>query len=104
MGARASSPVASILPDADDVVLLDFEDPTISPSLFEGIDAFLEEQARDMMLQMGTPPWLVEAGLAVFAHAKAGGEAAVDPALTQILERPATSLSEFVERNSEEWA
>ena len=38
-----------------------------------------EEQARDMMPQMGTPPWLVEAGLAVFAHAKAGGEAAVDP-------------------------
>lgn len=259
VGARASSPVASVLPDADDVVLLDFEDPTISPSLFEGIDAFFfmtpliedqvvasrrvldaaieggvqhivrlssrsagwdeqselrawhreiddavrksgatwtilrpcsffqnfiryqadtirnmssiivpqgdglisyidaldigeaaarcllhpevhhqrtyvltggraygakgvaaeigrvlgkpvtyinieEEQARDMMLQMGTPPWLVEAGLAVFAHAKAGGEAAVDPALIQILERPATSLSEFVERNREKWA
>jgi uncharacterized protein YbjT (DUF2867 family) len=63
-----------------------------------------EEQARDMMLQMGTPSWLVEAGLAVFAHAKAGGEAAVDPALAQIIGRPATSLSEFVERNRDAWA
>jgi uncharacterized protein YbjT (DUF2867 family) len=63
-----------------------------------------EEQARDMMLQMGTPPWLAEAGLAVFAHAKAGGEAAVDPALTQILGRPATGLSEFVERNRGTWS
>ena len=62
-----------------------------------------EGQARDTMLQMGTPPWLVEAGLAVFAHAKAGGEAAVDPALTQIIGRPATSLSEFVERNRDAW-
>jgi len=259
VGARASSPVASVLPDAGDVVLLDFEDRTISPSLFEGIDAFFfmtpliedqvaasrrvldtaieggvqhivrlssrsagwdeqselrawhrqiddavrksgatwtvlrpcsffqnfiryqaetirnmssiivpqgdglisyidaldigeaatrcllhpeahhhktyvltggraygakgvaaevgrvlgkpvtyinieEEQARDMMLQMETPPWLVEAGLAVFAHAKEGGEAALDPALTQILGRPATSLSEFVERNRDAWS
>jgi len=62
-----------------------------------------EDQARDMMLQMGTPPWLIEAGLAVFAHAKTGGEAAVDPALTQILGRPPTSLSEFVERNRTAW-
>lgn len=61
------------------------------------------EQARDMMQQMGTPAWLAEAGLAVFAHAKAGGEAAVDPALTRILKRPATTLSEFVERNREAW-
>jgi len=62
-----------------------------------------EAQARDMMLQMGTPAWLVEAGLAVFAHARSGGEAAVDPALTRILGRPATSLSEFVERNQRAW-
>ncbi len=62
-----------------------------------------EGQARDMMLQAGTAPWLVEAGLAVFAHAKAGGEAAVDPALTEIIGRPATSLSEFVERNRDAW-
>lgn len=62
-----------------------------------------EGQARDMMLRAGTPPWLVEAGLAVFAHAKAGGEAAVDPALTEIIGRPATSLSEFVERNRNAW-
>ena len=62
-----------------------------------------EEQARDMMLQTGTPPWLVEAGLAVFAHARAGGEAAVDPALPRIIGRPATSLSEFVERNRAAW-
>ena len=62
-----------------------------------------EDQARDMMLRMGTPPWLVEAGLAVFARAKTGGEAAVDPALTGILGRPATTLSEFVERNREAW-
>lgn len=62
-----------------------------------------EEQARDMMLQMRTPPWLIEAGLAVFAHARAGAEAAVDPALTRIIDRPATSLSEFVERNRDAW-
>jgi len=61
------------------------------------------EQARDMMLQMGTPPWLIEAGLAVFAHAKTGGEAAVDPALTKIIGRPTTSLSEFAERNRTAW-
>jgi len=63
-----------------------------------------EAQARDMMLQAGMPAWLVEAGLAVFAHARAGGEAAVDPALTQIIGRPATSLSEFVECNLEAWS
>ncbi len=62
-----------------------------------------EPQARDMMLQAGTPAWLVEAGLAVFAHARTGGEAAVDPALTRIIGRPATSLSEFVERNRDAW-
>jgi len=61
------------------------------------------EQAREMMSQSGAPPWLVEAGLAVFAHAKAGGEAAVDPVLTEIIGRPATTLSEFVERNSRAW-
>ena len=62
-----------------------------------------EEQARAMMLQSGAPGWLVEAGLSVFAHAKAGGEAAVDPALTRIIGRPATSLSDFVERNRDAW-
>ena len=62
-----------------------------------------EDQARAMMLQKGIPPWLVEAGLAVFAHARSGGEAAVDPALTRILDRPATSLSEFVERSQDAW-
>ena len=63
-----------------------------------------EEQAREMMSQMDTPPWLIDAGLAVFAHARAGGEAAVDPALARILGRPATTLSEFVERNRDAWA
>ena len=62
-----------------------------------------EDQARHMMLQMGTPEWLIDAGLAVFAHARAGGEAAVDPTLARILGRPATSLSEFVERNCNAW-
>ena len=62
-----------------------------------------EDQARAMMLQKGIAPWLVEAGLAVFAHARSGGEAAVDPALTRILDRPATSLSEFVKRNQNAW-
>ncbi len=62
-----------------------------------------EEQAREMMLDMGNPPWLIEAGLAVFANARAGLEAAVDPALTSLLERPATSLTEFVERNADAW-
>jgi uncharacterized protein YbjT (DUF2867 family) len=62
-----------------------------------------EAQARDMMLQAETPAWLVEARLAVFAHAKAGGEAAVDPALSRIIGRPATSLSKFVERNHKTW-
>jgi uncharacterized protein YbjT (DUF2867 family) len=62
-----------------------------------------EAQARDMMMEMAMPEWLVEAGLAVFAHARQGGEAAVDPALTKILGRPATTLSEFVERNRQAW-
>lgn len=62
-----------------------------------------EDQARDMMAQAGIPAWLVEAGLAVFAHAREGGEAAVDPALTKIIGRPATTLSEFVERNRDAW-
>lgn len=70
------------------------------PVTYIGIE---EDQARDMMLQAGTPPWLTEAGMAVFAHARAGGEAAVDPALTTIIDRPATTLSEFVERNREAW-
>ena len=63
-----------------------------------------EEQAREMMSQMEMPPWLIEAGLAVFANAREGGEAAVDPALARILGRPATTLSEFVERNRHAWA
>lgn len=62
-----------------------------------------ESQARDLMLQMGTPAWLVEAGLAVFANAKAGFEAAVDPTITELIGRPATTLSEFVERNRDAW-
>jgi len=62
-----------------------------------------EAQSRDMMQEMDMPDWLVEAGLAVFAHARAGGEAAVDPALARILGRPATTLSEFVERNRDAW-
>ncbi|MBW2508932.1 MAG: NmrA family NAD(P)-binding protein [Deltaproteobacteria bacterium] len=62
-----------------------------------------EEQARQMMLQTDMPAWLIEAGLAVFAHARKGGEAAVDPALTKILGRPAATLSDFVERNRSAW-
>ncbi|MEM7435478.1 MAG: NmrA family NAD(P)-binding protein [Myxococcota bacterium] len=62
-----------------------------------------EAQARDLMLQMGNPPWLVEAGLAVFAHTRAGGEAEVDPTLTGLIGRPASALSEFVERNRDAW-
>ncbi|MGB5809844.1 MAG: NmrA family NAD(P)-binding protein [Polyangiales bacterium] len=62
-----------------------------------------EGQARDLMLQMGNPPWLVEAGLAVFANARAGGEAEVDPSITRLIGRPATALSEFVERNRDAW-
>ncbi len=63
-----------------------------------------EKEARDLMLQMENPEWLVEAGLAVFANAKAGLEAAVDPAITKLIGRPATTLSEFVERNRGAWA
>jgi len=63
-----------------------------------------ETQTRDLMLRMGNPAWLVEAGLAVFANARAGFEAAVDPAITDLIGRPATSLSEFVERNRDAWA
>lgn len=63
-----------------------------------------EDQAREMMSQVAMPPWLIEAGLAVFAHARAGGEAAVDPALARIIGRPASTLSEFVERNRDAWA
>jgi uncharacterized protein YbjT (DUF2867 family) len=62
-----------------------------------------EDRLRDMMLESGAPEWLIEARLAVFAHAKAGGEAAVDPTLAEILGRPAASLSEFVERNRSAW-
>lgn len=40
VGVRPSSAVASVLPDVDDVVSLDFEDLTIAPALFEGIDGF----------------------------------------------------------------
>jgi uncharacterized protein YbjT (DUF2867 family) len=61
------------------------------------------EQAEANMRQGGVPPWLVEAALAVFAHARKGGEAEVDPTLAKILGRPATTLSEFVERNREAW-
>lgn len=61
------------------------------------------DQAREMMSQAGAPPWLVEASLAVFAHAKAGGESAVDPTLVEIIGRPATTLSEFAERNRHAW-
>lgn len=71
------------------------------PITFVDVDP---EQARDLMLQMGNPPWLVEAGLSVFENARAGNEAAVDPALTSLIGRPATSLSEFVERNRDAWA
>lgn len=70
------------------------------PLTYIGIE---EDQAREMMLQAGTPAWLVEAGLAAFAHAREGGEAAVDPVLPKILGRPATTLSEFVERNRDAW-
>ena len=62
-----------------------------------------EGQVRDAMLNAANPPWLVEAALAVFASAKAGSEAAVDPSITQLLGHPATSLSEFVERNRHAW-
>ena len=62
-----------------------------------------ETQAQDLMLQAGNPPWLVEAALAVFASARAGREAAVDPSITDLLGRPATTLSEFVERNRNAW-
>ncbi|MDH3201028.1 MAG: NmrA family NAD(P)-binding protein [Myxococcales bacterium] len=70
------------------------------PIMFIDVD---ESAAQDAMLQAGNPPWLVEAALAVFASAKAGLEAAVDPSITELLGRPATSLSEFVERNREAW-
>ncbi len=60
-------------------------------------------QAEAMMRKAAMPEWLLEAALAVFAHAREGGEAAVDPALTRLLGRPATSLSEFVERNRAAW-
>lgn len=70
------------------------------PITYIDVDA---DQARDMMARAGIPPWLVEAGLAVFAHAKAGGEAEVDPSLSRILGRPPTTLSEFVERNRAAW-
>ncbi|MEM8608660.1 MAG: SDR family oxidoreductase [Myxococcota bacterium] len=71
------------------------------PITFVDVDP---EQARSLMLEMGNPPWLVEAGIAVFENARAGNEAAVDPTLTELIGRPATSLSEFVERNRDAWA
>lgn len=70
------------------------------PVTYLSIDS---EQSREMMTQMQLPPWLVEAALSVFAHAREGGEAAVDPAVAEILGRPATTLSEFVDRNQDAW-
>ena len=70
------------------------------PITYIGVE---EDQARDMMLEAGIPPQEVEARLAVLANARAGGEAAVDPALARLLGRPATTLSEFVERNRDAW-
>jgi len=61
------------------------------------------EQSETTMHALEMPPWLVEAAMAVFAHAREGGEAAVDPAVGRILGRPATTLSEFVERNADAW-
>ncbi len=70
------------------------------PVMFIDVD---ESQVRDAMLKAANPPWLVEAALAVFGSAKAGSEAAVDPSITQLLGRPATSLSEFAGRNRHAW-
>lgn len=61
------------------------------------------QQTEDNMRRAGAPTWLSEAALAVFAHAREGGEAEVDPTLARILGRPATTLSEFVERNRGAW-
>jgi uncharacterized protein YbjT (DUF2867 family) len=61
------------------------------------------EQVQHTMLQAGQPQWLVEAGLAVFAHAKSGQEASVDPTLGRLLGRAPGSLSEFVERSRAVW-
>ena len=61
------------------------------------------EQSESIMRERGMPPWLVEAAMAVFEHAREGGEAAVDPALSQLLGRPATTLSEFVDRYRDAW-
>jgi uncharacterized protein YbjT (DUF2867 family) len=61
------------------------------------------EQSEAMMQDLEMPSWLVEAAMAVFAHARDGGEAEVDPSLAQILGRPATTLSEFVDRNRDAW-
>lgn len=61
------------------------------------------EQSESIMRGRKMPDWLVEAALAVFEHAREGGEAAVDPALGRILGRPPTTLSEFVERNRDAW-
>jgi uncharacterized protein YbjT (DUF2867 family) len=61
------------------------------------------EQSESIMRDREMPEWLVEAALSVFAHAREGGEAAVDPALGRILGRAPTTLSEFVERNRDAW-
>jgi uncharacterized protein YbjT (DUF2867 family) len=61
------------------------------------------EQSESIMRDRQMPDWLVEAALAVFAHAREGGEAAVDPALGRILGRAPTTLTEFVERNRDAW-
>ena len=61
------------------------------------------EQSESIMRDREMPDWLVEAALAVFANAREGGEAAVDPALGRILGRAPTTLSEFVEHNRDAW-
>ncbi|MFO0695094.1 MAG: NAD(P)H-binding protein [Polyangiales bacterium] len=55
-------------------------------------------EARANAIAAGTPAWLVDSGLRVYARAIGGEEAEVDPTLAMLLERPPTTFEEFVAR------
>lgn len=55
-----------------------------------------DAQTRDYLGGRGVPPFVIEQILAVFAHLRAGGQASITPAVTNLLGRPARTLREFL--------
>ncbi len=58
------------------------------------------EQAKDSMLKMATPSWMVKTLLELFAVCKAGDCAEVSPFVEQILERSPLSFDQFLGENA----